>query len=228
MSILETEKDKKQSSYSECLLEGEKNDEKGRKTTTENEKSKDCDEIRTDTTMKECCENVNSSSHNIVLMLLPWLVLMDMLAVSLVIPLLQVYMKSAGMTSAVDREYASFYFSSSQILGGILMGLLTTTGAKTILLGSFIGSAVSYALLYISSTQGSYYLFVASRILVGLVKQTMTVSTSLLSQHTDDNNRGTYMGRYVHDVISKYYRNKKTNILKLCMVSLIHFLLNVL
>ena len=202
MSVaVKTGKDEKESStFEECLREKEEkgNDDTSKKTFTNNKNSNDCDDKHLQNSMKEENENNGSSSSHIVLLLLPWLVLMDMLAVSLVIPLLHVYMKSAGMTSAVDREYASFYFSSSQILGGILMGFLTNTGAKTILLGSFIGSAVSYALLYISSTQGSYYLFIASRILVGLVKQTMTVSTSLLSQHTHDTNRATYMGRYVH------------------------------
>ena len=125
---------------------------------------------------------------------LPLLVLIDMFAVSLVVPLLFQYYKEAGITSASQREWLSSLFSSSQIVGGILMGLVTDAefvSRQTLLYVSFAGSAVSYALI----VYGGLPALVVSRILVGLVKQTMTVTTTMLTHSTTPAQRGQAMGR---------------------------------
>lgn len=124
---------------------------------------------------------------------LPILVFIDMFAVSLVVPLLFQYYKNAGVTSANQRELLSSVFSSSQIVGGMVLGALADANLlkrKTILFLSFGGSAVAYAMIAF----GGFHALIVSRILVGLVKQTMTVTTSILTKCTTEDNRAKYMG----------------------------------
>lgn len=111
-------------------------------------------------------------------------------------PLLHQYYTAAGVHSARQREMISSLFSSSQILGGILIGALSDLGvlnSRSVLLLSFLGSALSYFLLI--EFGGGIYQVICSRVIVGLVKQTMTVSTSLIVQYTDSGNRTFWMGR---------------------------------
>eukprot|EP00980_Cylindrotheca_fusiformis_P009084 scaffold1965_cov110-Cylindrotheca_fusiformis.AAC.7 len=125
---------------------------------------------------------------------LPLLVFIDMLAVALVVPLLFQYYRMAGITSASQRELLSSVFSFSQIIGGLVLGALSDAKIlrrRTILFLSFGGSAVAYALI----AWGGFNLIVFSRVLVGLVKQTMTVTTSMLTEVTNEKNRAKYMGR---------------------------------
>jgi len=122
------------------------------------------------------------------------LVMIDMFSVSLVVPLLAQYYKNAGVSSASQRELLSSVFSSSQIVGGLLLGALADAGVlqrRTILFLSFGGSAVAYAFI----VQGSLESLILSRVLVGLVKQTMTVTTTMLSTFTTKDNRAIHMGR---------------------------------
>jgi len=120
--------------------------------------------------------------------------MIDMFSVALVVPLMTQYYRNAGVSSASQRELLSSLYSSSQIVGGLLLGALADSGIlhrRTILFLSFGGSAVAYALI----TQGSLKVLILSRILVGLVKQTMTVTTTMLSTYTTKENRTMHMGR---------------------------------
>ncbi|KAL7487919.1 hypothetical protein ACHAW6_013505, partial [Cyclotella cf. meneghiniana] len=122
------------------------------------------------------------------------LVMIDMISVSLVVPLLHQYYKNAGVHSAHQREMLSSLFSSSQIIGGMAIGALSDLGLlsrRRVLFLSFLGSALSYALII----GGGIRQLICSRVVVGLVKQTMTVSTSLMAQYTDPTNRTVWMGR---------------------------------
>lgn len=89
-------------------------------------------------------------------------------------------------------------FTSSQIIGGILIGAAGDAGIlsrkKTLLL-SFVGSAFAYGVIGFAGR--SFYAVVVSRVIIGLVKQTMTVGTALLVRHTTKAERATQMGRYV-------------------------------
>jgi MFS family permease len=70
-----------------------------------------------------------------------------------------------------------YYFS--QIIGGVVMGSLSDViSRRDILIISFLGSAVSYAAVGLSS---DLYVLFGSRIVVGLVKQTMSISTAIMS-----------------------------------------------
>lgn len=125
---------------------------------------------------------------------LPILVFIDMFAVALVVPLLFQYYKKAGVVSATQRELLSSVFSVSQIIGGIVLGALTDAKVlrrKTLLFLSFGGSALAYFLI----AYGGFTALILSRIMVGLVKQTMTVTTSMLTKCTTKENRTKHMGR---------------------------------
>eukprot|EP00579_Thalassiosira_antarctica_P011200 CAMPEP_0201923134 /NCGR_PEP_ID=MMETSP0903-20130614/10972_1 /ASSEMBLY_ACC=CAM_ASM_000552 /TAXON_ID=420261 /ORGANISM="Thalassiosira antarctica, Strain CCMP982" /LENGTH=399 /DNA_ID=CAMNT_0048460403 /DNA_START=119 /DNA_END=1318 /DNA_ORIENTATION=- len=122
------------------------------------------------------------------------LVMIDTFSVSLVVPLLHQYFKNAGVQSASQREMLSSLYSSSQIAGGLIIGALSDVGIlsrRSILFLSFLGSALSYALIVV----GGLRKLIFSRVLVGLVKQTMTVSTSLLARYTTSETRAVSMGR---------------------------------
>lgn len=125
---------------------------------------------------------------------LPILVLLDMFAVSLVVPLLFQYYKAAGVASAGQRELLTSVYSSAQIVGGLLFGILTDAGKvhrRTMLMSSFAGSCLSYGLLMV----GGLPSVVLSRVIVGMVKQTMTVSITVITAATDSNSRAKQLGR---------------------------------
>jgi hypothetical protein len=125
---------------------------------------------------------------------LPSLVFIDMFAVSLVVSLLFLYSKNGGVVSANQGDLLSSVVSSSQIVGGLVICALTDAQSlrrKTILF--FGGSSGAHALI----VYGRFHALIVSRVLVGLVKQTMTVTTSMLTKCTSRDNRAKYMGRYV-------------------------------
>ena len=125
---------------------------------------------------------------------LPLLNMIDMFSVSLVVPLLFQYYKHAGVTNANHREMLSSVFSISQILGGLILGAMADVGViqrRSILFLSFLGSALAYSLIIF----GGLYALIFSRVLVGLVKQTMTVTTTLMARYTTNETRAKHMGR---------------------------------
>jgi MFS family permease len=125
---------------------------------------------------------------------LPLLVFIDMFAVSLVVPLLFQYYKAAGIQRADQREWLGSLFTTSQIAGGLTMGFLSDAKIltrRTILFLSFGGSALSYALI----VYGGLTALIFSRMIVGLVKQTMTVARTILTKSTSSYNRSVHIGR---------------------------------
>lgn len=126
---------------------------------------------------------------------LPLLIMMDMLGVSLVVPLLHSqYFQLAGVTSAVQREWLSSIFSVSQIVGGLAIGALSDSAVlsrRSTLILSFMGSAVAYMMI----RQGGMAAIVISRVTVGLVKQTMTMTSSIMAHVTEEHERATHVGR---------------------------------
>lgn len=117
--------------------------------------------------------------------LLFWIKLMlffDFFSVALVVPLMSSYFRSAGMDSKL-WGYTSSTYQIAQLLGGVVMGALSDIISKrAVLIISFAGSAVSYLLVGLSK---SAFVLLGSRALVGLVKQTMTVSTAAVQELVD-------------------------------------------
>ena len=109
-------------------------------------------------------------------------VFLDFLGVALVVPLLTSYFRDAGINTKLLGILSSIY-SISQIFGGVVMGLLSDTQSKhNILMISLLGSSFSYFI--IGSSKNVLMLFF-SRILVGLVKQTYTIATTVVNEITD-------------------------------------------
>eukprot|EP01039_Chlorochromonas_danica_P005910 gene5910-6507_t len=116
-----------------------------------------------------------------VLTWLKILVFLDFFAVSLVLPLISSYFRDAGLSSQSYGLITSFY-SSSQLIGGIALGVLSDYASKrNILILSFVGSAISYFMVGFCR---EWWWLLFSRVLVGLVKQTMTTSTLVVAELT--------------------------------------------
>ena len=142
----------------------------------------------TTTTTKALKSQDSSHDHHppsSILNLLNLLVFFDMLGVALVVPLMQEYFKTAGFNAAYT-ELSSSLFSISQIVGGLGLGIAADADLltrKQVLLLSFSGSSISYALVGLSRNP---WPLVVSRLIVGLVKQTMTVTTAIVAEQTSE------------------------------------------
>ena len=75
-------------------------------------------------------------------------VLIDLLAVSLVVPLLPAKFKELGI-SAKNYGFVSSSYSLAQIVGGLVLGSLGdgVLGRKGLLLVNFVGAAAAYAIV---------------------------------------------------------------------------------
>mmetsp|Transcript_14280 Transcript_14280/g.33798 ORF Transcript_14280/g.33798 Transcript_14280/m.33798 type:complete len:437 (-) Transcript_14280:407-1717(-) len=119
-------------------------------------------------------------------------VFIDLFAVSLIVPLLPIRYRQLGVSRVAMGLIGSVY-SVAQIFGGLAFGVLSDRLAdrRTVLLISFAGAALSYALVGLA---GSVELLVLSRVVVGLVKQTMTASKAMAAEWSDDASRAQAMG----------------------------------
>ena len=107
-------------------------------------------------------------------------VFLDLVGVALVVPNLVFRWKDVGITPEGLGAVQSIY-SGAQLVGGLILGHVgdRLLGRKRVLLLSFAGACVSYLLVGLAD---SIWLLVLSRVVVGLVKQTMTVSSALLTR----------------------------------------------
>ena len=126
-------------------------------------------------------ENREEAQRERVLLLLKAVVFLDFLGVAFVLPLLQQYYTDASITGRLLGLLSST-FSVAQFFAGIAVGIVADYAPKRdILLISFLGSLVSYAI--IGSTTNIYLLFL-SRVIVGLTKHTMTITQVAITELT--------------------------------------------
>ena len=118
---------------------------------------------------------------------------LDYLGVALVLPNLVFFWQDVGITSA-GLGFVSSIYSISQLVGGLILARLGDgiLGQKRTLLLSFVGTAISYGLVGVATRVET---LVLARILVGLVKQTNTCSTALITKWTSKEARMGAMGR---------------------------------
>lgn len=122
-------------------------------------------------------------------------VLLDLLAVSLVVPLLPARFRELGVSSKALGLVGSTY-SVAQIVGGLALGALSdrALGRKGLLLVNFVGAGVAYAI--VGLPRATFEVLVLSRVVVGLCKQTMTASTALVTELTEEGaERALWIGR---------------------------------
>ncbi|CAM9872161.1 unnamed protein product, partial [Hapterophycus canaliculatus] len=121
------------------------------------------------------------------------LFLIDFVSVATIMPLLSSYFKDLNISPEQYGLMSSVY-SLSQIVGGLVLGALSDRimSRRSVLLLSFLGSALSYGAIGLSSSLG---MLVAGRVVVGLVKQTMTISTAIVSEHTAKEHRSAELSK---------------------------------
>ena len=122
-------------------------------------------------------------------------VLLDLLAVSLVVPLLPARFRELGVSSKALGLVGSTY-SVAQIVGGLALGALSdgALGRKGLLLLNFVGAGAAYAM--VGWPSAPFEVLVLSRVVVGLCKQTMTASTALMTELTEPGaERALWIGR---------------------------------
>ena len=122
------------------------------------------------------------SKNDSLLFWIKVIVFLDFFGVALVVPLLTSYFRDAGISTKLLGFLSSLY-SISQIFGGVVIGVMSDSQSKRdVLLLSLLGSAASY---FIVGTTKSIGMLFFSRILVGLVKQTYTIATTVINEVTD-------------------------------------------
>jgi MFS family permease len=110
----------------------------------------------------------------------------DFLAVAIVVPLLSSYFRDLDISTERYSLMSSAY-SLAQLVGGLLLGAASDRSRRGVLLLSFFGSAIGYFLI---GTARSFTVLLISRVVVGLVKQTLTVCTALISENLDADKPG--------------------------------------
>jgi len=117
---------------------------------------------------------------------------MDMFAVAIIIPFFPKYFAAAGVQPAYYGLVSSVY-GFFQIFGALFMGYLGDVifGKKNAFLISLGGSAISYLLIGISN---NIWVLVISRMLVGLVKHTQTISSAFVTEATRKEDRAKGLG----------------------------------
>jgi predicted MFS family arabinose efflux permease len=110
-------------------------------------------------------------------------VVVDLFGVALVVPLLPQIFKAVGGESEMWGLMASVY-SAANIVGGVALGVISDKiSRRQGLLLSMVGAGISYALV---ATAQSVQMLMVSRIIVGLVKQTMTLATAMAADISQD------------------------------------------
>mmetsp|Transcript_21331 Transcript_21331/g.52207 ORF Transcript_21331/g.52207 Transcript_21331/m.52207 type:complete len:558 (-) Transcript_21331:217-1890(-) len=127
-------------------------------------------------------------------------VFLDLLGVALVIPNMPYYLKDLGLTkNGTMLALITTIYPLAQTVGGVVIGYASDRGLarRDMLLLSFVGAGISYAMVGLAILNGNQLLFGASRLVVGLVKQTMVAGTALILERSggQDRERTVYIGR---------------------------------
>lgn len=99
------------------------------------------------------------------------------------------------LTVNVTQCTSRSVYSASQIVGGVLLAVVSDRGLlsrRGVLILSFAGAALSYTIVGFAN---SVPLLLFSRVVVGLVKQTMTTSSTMVAECTTSKDRAAAMGR---------------------------------
>jgi MFS family permease len=119
-------------------------------------------------------------------------VMIDLSAVALVVPLLPLRMRALGVRPELVGLIGSVY-SASQVLGGVVLGTMSDRISRTsILMLNFAAAATSYSMVGFATT---VEVLLLSRVVVGLCKQTMTLATALLTDITTPADRPVALGQ---------------------------------
>lgn len=119
-----------------------------------------------------------------ILRLTQVIVFIDYCAVGAMRTVLPYYAKRLGASGTKVGGLETVY-GLGQVLGSLALGwLLDARGRKIVLLLSFFGAATGYFVASLAVMQGSVLLLLASRLPVGLAKQTVTATRAIISDVT--------------------------------------------
>jgi DHA1 family tetracycline resistance protein-like MFS transporter len=114
------------------------------------------------------------------------LVLLDMIGVGFVIPSLPTVAREIGL-SATQYGLVGTFYGAGQLFGSPLCGSMSDRlGRKRVLVMSFAGSCLFYGMIGVAD---SLVFLLLCRFGVGLVKQTVTMSSAYLSDVTNEQER---------------------------------------
>jgi len=114
------------------------------------------------------------------------IVLVDVLGLTIILPLLPFYAESLGATPRVVGMLVSAYAMCQLIAGPPLGHLSDRIGRRPVLLVSQIGTCVGFLILAYSNT---LWLVFLSRIIDGLTAGNLTVAQAYIADVTDERNR---------------------------------------
>ena len=108
------------------------------------------------------------------------------------VPLIPVKMRELGVRPELIGLIGSIY-SGSQIVGGLVLGTLSDRISRShVLLMNFAAAALSYTMVGLAET---VWLLLASRVVVGLFKQTMTLAAAVVTDLTTEEDRALGLGQ---------------------------------
>ncbi|NXI63886.1 MFSD9 protein, partial [Anseranas semipalmata] len=117
----------------------------------------------------------------------------DLFGVSMVVPLMNLHIKSLGASPTVAGIIGSLY-GIMQLFSSTFVGCWSDiVGRRYSLLACILLSALGYFLLGTSTT---VFLFAISRVPVGIFKHTLSISKALLSDLVSERDRPLVMGRF--------------------------------
>ncbi|NXN16193.1 MFSD9 protein, partial [Indicator maculatus] len=118
---------------------------------------------------------------------------LDLFGVSMVVPLMNLHIKSLGASHTVAGIIGSLY-GIMQLFSSTFVGCWSDiVGRRYSLLACILLSALGYFLLGTSTT---VLLFAISRVPVGIFKHTLSISKALLSDLVSERDRPLVMGRF--------------------------------
>ena len=129
------------------------------------------------------------------LFLVQAIVVLDYGCVGAMRTVLPYYAKNLGAAATGVGALETVY-GIGQVIGALLLGKLSDRrGRKVVLLLSFAGSALGYGTAAFAVATGSSSLLLLSRLPVGLAKQTITASRSVIADLTSHGDRSSSYAR---------------------------------
>eukprot|EP01114_Cavostelium_apophysatum_P020129 TRINITY_DN6660_c0_g1_i1.p1 TRINITY_DN6660_c0_g1~~TRINITY_DN6660_c0_g1_i1.p1 ORF type:complete len:408 (-),score=52.44 TRINITY_DN6660_c0_g1_i1:124-1347(-) len=118
-------------------------------------------------------------------------VFVDLFAVGIIVPLLPYYVSSVGAEAKVYGLLISIY-GAAQLVGSPFMGKISDTyGRKAAFMISHAGTSLGYLM---TGYAGNVWMLICSRVPVGLVKQTMSISKATISDISEEESRAKNIG----------------------------------
>ncbi|NXJ66602.1 MFSD9 protein, partial [Rostratula benghalensis] len=117
----------------------------------------------------------------------------DLFGVSMVVPLMNLHIKSLGASHTVAGIIGELQYLTDSPKNNIMGCWSDVVGRRYSLLACILLSALGYFLLGTSTT---VFLFAISRVPVGIFKHTLSISKALLSDLVSERDRPLVMGRF--------------------------------